>query len=185
MSAQAATAATIEIFAPLKGDASAITARIDRLPENRRTWWLVALLSLAGMFEVYDLYQTAYIPAGLVRDGIFSDGAKGLFGLPDQAAFAASTFLGLFVGAIGFASVADRFGRRRIFVWALVAYSIATLAMALQSTANGVFICRFLAGIVVFAAVLSAPFVWYYISLWGGGLTDAECAAAMPTEFKL
>jgi putative MFS transporter len=147
MSAQGATAGTIEIFAPLKADASAITARIDRLPENRRTWWLVALLSLAGMFEVYDLYQTAYIPAGLVRAGIFSDGAKGLFGLPDQAAFAASTFLGLFVGAIGFASVADRFGRRRIFVWALVAYSIATLAMALQSTANGVFICRFLAGI--------------------------------------
>jgi len=147
MSAQATTAATIEIFAPLEADASAITARIDRLPENRRTWWLVALLSLAGMFEVYDLYQTAYIPAGLVRDGIFSDGAKGLFGLPDQAAFAASTFLGLFVGAIGFASVADRFGRRRIFVWALVAYSIATLAMALQSTANGVFFCRFLAGI--------------------------------------
>jgi putative MFS transporter len=127
--------------------AAAITARIDRLPESRRIWWRVVLLSLAGMFEVFDLYQTAYIPAGLVRAGIFSAGAKGLFGLPDQAAFAASTFLGLFIGAAAFAQVADRFGRRRIFVWALVGYSLATLAMALQSTANGIFLCRLLAGI--------------------------------------
>jgi putative MFS transporter len=147
MSAQTNAAGAIESIVPLKADASAITARIDRLPENRHTWWLVALLSLAGMFEVYDLYQTAYVPAGLVRAGIFSAGARGLFGLPDQAAFAASCFLGLFVGAAGFSFLADRFGRRRIFVWALIAYSIATLAMALQSTVHGIFACRFLAGI--------------------------------------
>jgi putative MFS transporter len=128
-------------------DAAAITARIDRLPESRRIWWLVVLLALAGLFEVYDLYQTAYVPAGLVRAGIFSQGANGLFGLPDQATFAASTFLGLFLGSIAFASVADKFGRRPIIVWALVAYSLATLAMALQSTAYGIFICRLLAGI--------------------------------------
>lgn len=127
--------------------AAAITARIDRLPENRHTWWLVALISLAGTFEVYDLYQTAYVPTGLVRSGIFSEGAKGLFGLSDQAAFASSTFLGLFIGAIAFGSVADRFGRKTIFLWALVGYSGATLAMALQSTAIGILACRLLAGI--------------------------------------
>ncbi len=58
MGAQTNAAGATEGIVPLKADASAITARIDRLPENRRTWWLVALLSLAGMFEVYDLYQT-------------------------------------------------------------------------------------------------------------------------------
>src|SRR5260221_6113759 len=84
MSAQTNAAGAIESIVPLRADASAITARIDRLPENRHTWWLVALLSLAGMFEVYDLFQTAYIPAGLVRSGIFSDGAKGLLGLPGR-----------------------------------------------------------------------------------------------------
>jgi putative MFS transporter len=152
MSALSETAETVRVTGSLTAGSSlnagaAITARIDRLPENRQIWWLVGLLSLAGTFEVFDLYQTAYIPAGLVRAGIFSGGAQGLFGLPDQAAFAASTFLGLFIGAIGFASVADRFGRRPIFVWALVAYSLATLAMALQSTANGIFLCRLLAGI--------------------------------------
>ena len=127
--------------------AAAITARIDRLPENRHTWRLAVLISLAGMFEVYDLYQTAYVPTGLVRAGIFSEGARGLFGLPDQAAFASATFLGLFIGAIAFASVADRFGRKKIFLWALVGYSLATLAMALQSSVNGILACRLLAGI--------------------------------------
>lgn len=126
---------------------AAITARIDRLPENKYTWSLVALLSFAGIFEIYDLYQTAYLPAGLIRAGIFSEGAKGLFGLPDQATFAAATFLGLFIGAIAFSSVADRLGRRKIFLWALVGYSAATFAMAVQSTASGIFVCRTLAGI--------------------------------------
>ncbi|WP_141678937.1 MFS transporter, partial [Acinetobacter baumannii] len=82
-----------------------------------------------------------------VRSGIFAQGANGLFGLPDQAAFASATFLGLFIGAIAFASVADRFGRKTIFLWALVGYSLATLAMALQSTVNGILACRLLAGI--------------------------------------
>lgn len=79
-----------------------------------------SLVSLAGIFEVYDLYETAYLPLGLVRDGIFRSGKGGLFGLSDQATFAAATFLGLFLGAIAFSSIADRLGRRPIFVRALV-----------------------------------------------------------------
>src|SRR5215469_10327811 len=91
--------------------ASAITARLDRLPLTRHVWLLVAMLSLGGWFELYDLLMTAYVSPGLIRAGIFS-AKEGLFGLPDQAAFASVTFAGLFVGTILFAEVADRFGRR-------------------------------------------------------------------------
>src|SRR5690242_19467913 len=79
-----------------------IIARIDRLPACRATWLPTILVSLAAMFEMYDLYQNAYVPLGLIRDGIFADGKQGLFGLTDQASFAAVTFFGLFIGAIGF-----------------------------------------------------------------------------------
>jgi MFS transporter, putative metabolite:H+ symporter len=127
--------------------AALIMARIDRLPESRVVWRQIILLALAAIFEVYDLYQTAYIPVGLAREGIFDDTDKTVFGLSGQATFAAATFLGLFLGAIAFASVADRFGRRPIFLWALIGYSIATLAMALQGTATGIYACRLLAGI--------------------------------------
>jgi putative MFS transporter len=86
-------------------------------------------------------------PWGLVRSGIFSPGHTGLFGLPDQAAFASVTFAGLFVGTIGFGYVADTFGRRNVFTWALLWYSIMTVIMACQHSVLWVDIWRFIAGV--------------------------------------
>ncbi len=76
--------------------AAEITARIDRLPPCWTVWRLVVLLSLGAFFEMYDLFQTAYVSPGLISSGIFREGAKGFFGLTDQATFAAATFAGLF-----------------------------------------------------------------------------------------
>jgi putative MFS transporter len=124
-----------------------VSARIDRLPATRTLWKLVALLSLGGFFELYDLFQTAYISPGLVAEGIFHNGADGLFGIADQAAFASATFLGLFIGASLLTPFADRFGRRNIFIFALIGYTVCTVLMGLQSTALGVIGMRLLVGI--------------------------------------
>ena len=129
------------------GSYAAIAARLDRLPGTRTIWRLVLLLSLGAFFEIYDLFLTAYVSPALIHQGIFQAAAKGLFGFTDQAGFAALTFAGLFVGTIAFSSVADRFGRRPIFTYSLVWYSLATILMARQSTALGIDCCRFLAGI--------------------------------------
>lgn len=67
--------------------------------------------------------------------------------MSDQAAFAAATFLGLFVGAALLSPFADRFGRRPVFTFALIWYTAATVAMGLQSTASGVIVLRFVVGI--------------------------------------
>ncbi|HEX3372545.1 MAG TPA: hypothetical protein VHS08_08500, partial [Candidatus Acidoferrales bacterium] len=48
-----------------------ITARIDRLPACWTVWRLVILLSLGAFFEMYDLFQTAYVSPGLISSGIF------------------------------------------------------------------------------------------------------------------
>lgn len=128
-------------------DVAQIAARIDRLPASASVWRLVGLLALGGFFELYDLFQTAYISPGLIADGIFAQGSDGAFGMSDQAAFAAATFLGLFVGAALLSPFADRFGRRLVFTLALVWYTAATVAMGLQSTATGVIVLRFLVGI--------------------------------------
>ena len=127
--------------------AAAITARLDRLPPARPVWWLVFLLSLGAFFEMYDLFLTAYISPGLLQSGVFSAKAQGWFGLSDQAAFAAATFAGLFVGTIAFSAVADRFGRRPIFTFSLLWYTAATVAMACQNSARGVDLFRFIAGV--------------------------------------
>src|SRR5208283_444472 len=127
--------------------AASITARLDRLPASREIWKLVILLSLGGGFELYDLLMTGYVAPGLVRSGIFSSGHTGLFGLPDQAAFASVTFAGLFVGTICFGYFADKFGRRKIFTWALLWYSLMTVIMACGSSVAWIDIWRFVAGV--------------------------------------
>ena len=96
---------------------------------------------------MYDLFQTAYLSPGLISSGIFHAGGKGLFGLTDQASFAAATFAGLFFGTMVFGSVADRFGRRTIFTLSLLWYTAASLAMGIQHSNVGVDLWRFIAGL--------------------------------------
>jgi MFS transporter, putative metabolite:H+ symporter len=114
---------------------------------NGPVWRLIVLLSLGGIFEFYDLFLTAYISPGLEAAGIFHKGNHGLFGLSDQATFAAATFAGLFVGTIAFARIADQLGRRTIFTGSLLWYSVMTIVMACQTSAAGLDVWRFLAGI--------------------------------------
>jgi MFS transporter, putative metabolite:H+ symporter len=103
-----------------------ISARLDRLPATRYVWKLIFLLSLGAFFEIYDI---------------------GLFGLTDQATFAAVTFLGLLLGTIAFASVADLYGQRAIFTFSLLWYATATVVMAMQNKAIMINLWRFIASI--------------------------------------
>ena len=123
-----------------------LTARLDRLPASAHLWRLVILLSLCGFFEIYEIALTSTLSPGLIHAGVFKE-AKGLFGLTDQASFAAATFLGLFVGTAAFSAVADRLGRRRVLIGSLLWYVAATAAMAAQNTAVSVDSWRFVAGI--------------------------------------
>ncbi|MBV8752110.1 MAG: MFS transporter [Hyphomicrobiales bacterium] len=125
--------------------ASAILARLDRLPPTRHVWLLIAMLSLGGMFEFYDLFMTAYVVPGLVKAGILADVKVGMFAGP--ALFVASTFAGLFIGTFVFGYVADKYGRRTVFTYSMLWYSAATLIMAFQNTGLSVCGWRLIAGI--------------------------------------
>lgn len=57
MTAHTPAAAPSDGIDPVR--AAAISARIDRLPAVATIWRLVALLSIGGFFELYDLFQTA------------------------------------------------------------------------------------------------------------------------------
>jgi putative MFS transporter len=124
---------------------SAIAARLDRMPATRSVWTLVTLLSLGGAFEFYDLFFTAYVVPGLVKSGLLAKVTLGIWTGP--ASFVAATFAGLFIGTIAFSYVADRFGRRSIFTFSLLWYSIATAAMALQTSTLWLDIWRLIGGI--------------------------------------
>src|SRR5579872_7337035 len=129
--------------------AGSIGARLDRLPATRTIWRLVALLSLGGFFEFYDLFFTGSIAPGLVRSGILTASTHGLFGTTGVASFVAAMFSGLFLGTALFGFVADRFGRRTIFTYSLLWYTGASVIMAFQSDVFGLNLWRFISGIGV------------------------------------
>ncbi len=124
-----------------------VAARLDRLPPSRHTRRLVTLLSLGGWFEFYDLFFTAYVALGLFKAGIFKPTTQGLFDLQGFASFVAALFAGLFVGTLAFSWLSDRFGRRSIFTFALLWYSIGAFIMAFQNTPQSIDLWRFIASI--------------------------------------
>ena len=128
---------------------SQIAARLDRLPLSRSLWKLVLLISLGGGFELYDIFLSTYITPGLTASGMFTTKAASFFALNSVGLFISCNFAGMFLGCVGFGYVADRLGRRSIFVFSLLWYSICTAIMAAQSTAAGVDLWRFIAGIGV------------------------------------
>lgn len=140
-----------------------IGRRIDALPVDAALWGRVFLLSLGALFEIYDLFLTAYLSPGLVKAGIFRPEGAVFWRLSSQATFAAVTFAGLWVGTVAFSSVADRYGRRPIFAVSLLWYTFATVGMALQSTAAGVFAWRFAAGVGLGVELVTID---AYISEW-------------------
>ena len=124
-----------------------VAARLDRLPPSRHTRRLVTLLSLGGWFEFYDLFFTAYIAIGLFKGGIFKPTTQGLFDLQGFASFVAALFLGLFIGTLAFSWLSDRFGRRSIFTFALLWYSVGAFIMAFQTTSATIDLWRLIASI--------------------------------------
>jgi putative MFS transporter len=130
-----------------------LAARLDRLPMTRHIWMLVTLISLGGWFELYDLFLTAYIAPGLVHAGYFKPESLGVFnilgpyGVAGVGTFVFALFAGLFVGAIFLGHYADRYGRRTVFTFSLIWYSITTAVMAFQTSGFAVDLWRFIAGI--------------------------------------
>ena len=134
-------------LAAARGAPDEISRRLESLPASGKVWQLVILLSLGGWFEVYDLFFTGYIAPGLNRSGLLTTTTQAFFGFSGIGAFVAATFAGLFVGTFFLGFLADRFGRRFIFTWALLFYTAATVVMACQTTSEGLLLWRFIAGI--------------------------------------
>ena len=133
--------------------AAELAARLDRLPMTRHIWVLVTLISLGGCFELYDLFLTAYIAPGLLKAGYFTPELLGPFsvlapyGVAGIGTFVFALFAGLFVGAIFLGHFADSYGRRTVFTFSLIWYSITTAIMAFQTSGFAVDLWRFIAGI--------------------------------------
>ncbi len=126
-----------------------VIARIDRLPPSRYLIGLVGRIASGGWFEFYELFMPGFISLGLIRSGIYVAKPGSIFDPHLFASFLASFFVGMLISTAVFGFVSDRLGRRVIFVWSMMIYSAAQLAIAFLSDPAAIDLARFIAGLAV------------------------------------
>jgi putative MFS transporter len=125
---------------------NSIAARIEQIPVGKFHRRFIALVSLGGWFDFYDIYMMAYIGAALQQSEFLS--------LQQFTTVIAAGFLGMFTGTIVFGMGSDRMGRRSAFVTMLLIYSMFTLAGAFAPSAGWLVVLRFFAGIGIGAELV-------------------------------
>ena len=83
-----------------------VAARVERLPVSGFHRRFIALISLGGWFDFFDIFMMAYLGAALQQTGFMTRDEFGLI--------LAAGFIGMFFGTVLFGMGSDRFGRRRL-----------------------------------------------------------------------
>lgn len=107
------------------------------------------MIAIGGWFEFYELFMPGGIAPGLVHDGIYTLKANGLFDFGSFPSFLASFFLGMFLSTLLFTRLSDLLGRRVIFVWSMVAYSVFNVLIAVSVSPGWIDLFRLGAGMGV------------------------------------
>jgi putative MFS transporter len=169
-------------FASARSAADEMARRLENLPPSSYVWRLVVLLSLGGWFEVYDLFLTGYIAPGLNRSGLLTTTTQAFFGFSGVGAFVAATFAGLFIGTFFLGFLADKYGRRFIFTFALLGYTAASAIMACQTSSQGVLFWRLIAGIGIGVEIVTIDaYITELVPSWMRGRAFAVNQAVMFT----
>jgi MFS family permease len=132
---------------------SDIPARLDRLPWSRWHWRIVVALGVAWILDGLEVTIVGSIGSVLERPDTLGLSAA-------QVGGAGSLYVGgAVVGALVFGRLADRLGRKRLFLSTLAVYMAATVATAFSTDFAWFAWCRFLTGLGIggeYAAINSA-----------------------------
>ncbi|HEY0497080.1 MAG TPA: MFS transporter [Kutzneria sp.] len=120
---------------------SRVAQRLDDLPVTRTHVRVVLAVGLGLFFDMYEVFLAGTVSTALTSK--FGLSGTGL------ALILASAFLGMFVGAFFVSRLADKLGRRRLFLFSLLWYSLFSLLGAFSPNVAMVVVCRFLAGVGV------------------------------------
>lgn len=125
-----------EAGAPSTGGASTV---LETLPLSRWHRLIVVVVGIGSFFDLYEVFLGGVLAPILAKE--FALGSIG------KAAVVGSGFLGMFVGANVLSVLADRLGRRRVFLLNLLTYSLFSLLSAFSPNIEVFLVLRFLAGI--------------------------------------
>jgi MFS family permease len=132
---------------------SDIPARLDRLPWSRWHWRVVLALGIAWVLDGLEVTLVGSLGGVLQRDDTLGLSAA-------QIGWTGSLYVaGAVLGALAFGRLADRLGRKRLFLVTLAVYMAATVATAFATGYGSFAACRFLTGVGIggeYAAINSA-----------------------------
>ncbi|MFD7919243.1 MFS transporter [Streptomyces sp. NPDC059740] len=123
-------------------------ARLDALAPSRWHRRLTAVVGVGTFFDLYEIFLGGVLAAALAEPWHLDH--------TQESWVIASGFLGMFVGANVLSFLADRFGRRRMFLVNLGAYSLFSLACAAAPSPGWLVAARFLAGLGLGAELILA-----------------------------
>ena len=132
---------------------SAIPARLDRLPWSAWHWKVVIALGVSWLLDGLEVTVVGSLGPALQRPDTLGLSAADI-------GWAASAYIGgAVLGALFFGRLADRLGRKRIFLVTLAVYLVATVATAFTWDIASFAFCRFVTGFGIggeYAAINSA-----------------------------
>jgi MFS family permease len=118
-----------------------IPARMDRLPWSRWHWMVVFALGITWLLDGLEVTIVGAIAAVLTKPQTLGLSAG-------QIGLAGSIYVaGNVVGAVFFGYLTDRLGRKRLFMWTLILYLLATVATAFSWNALSFLFFRFVTGL--------------------------------------
>src|SRR3954471_5895852 len=132
---------------------SSIPARLDALPWSRWHWRVVIALGVTWLLDGLEVTVVGALGPVLQRPGTLGLSAA-------EVGWAGSAYIaGAVLGALFFGRLADRLGRKRLFLITLAVYVVATVLTGLTWDFASFAFCRFLTGFGIggeYAAINSA-----------------------------
>ena len=116
--------------------------------KGRFQWAALGLCALTMFVEGYDAQIMGYVVPDISREWGIAPGA-----LTPALAFG---LVGLMLGAFFIAPLADSFGRRRIVLYSVAAFSVLTIATAFATDLTSLVVLRFLTGLGLGGAMPNA-----------------------------
>jgi putative MFS transporter len=133
-----------------------ILRRLERLPMSRVHLALLFAGGLGYTFDAMDGAVIAFILPPVTALWQLSDSQTGLLG--------SALLIGFLFGAVGAGTLGDLIGRRRIMLYALGIYCVASLVAAVSPSWEFLFVMRVLAGVGTGAeSAIIAPFLAEFI----------------------
>ncbi|MFI1616541.1 MFS transporter [Streptomyces lydicus] len=120
-------------------DGHRAAARLDRLPPSRWHRRITLVVGIGAFFDLYEIFLGGVLAAVLAQQWHLGHTAKSWV--------IAAGFLGMFAGANVLSVLADRFGRRRMFLVNLGAYALFSLLCAFAPNLSWLLALRALSGL--------------------------------------